>query len=67
MKDNCLNPTYMNTMPIYGLLMTFWFDKNLFSLHETLWFSLVFSYYNFLQFIFKIYLPGFFVGDLFVW
>ena len=46
MKDNCLNPTYMNTMSISGLLVTFWFDKNLFSLHETMVFS-GFSYYYF--------------------
>ena len=39
MKDNCLNPTYMNTMSISGLLVTFWFDKNIFDLHGTLFFS----------------------------
>ena len=49
MKDQCLNPTYMNKIFISGLLVTFWFDKNLFSLHETLVFS-GFSYYYFSQF-----------------
>ena len=39
MKDHGLNPTYMNKIFISDLLVTFWFDKNLFSLHETLVFS----------------------------
>ena len=39
MKDQCLNPTYMNKIFISGLLVTFWFDKNIFDLHGTLFFS----------------------------
>ena len=39
MKDHCLNPTYMNKIFISGLLVTFWFDKNIFDLHGTLFFS----------------------------
>ena len=39
MKDHCLNPTYMNKIFISGLLVIFWFDKNIFDLHGTLFFS----------------------------
>ena len=39
MKDLSLNPTYMDTMSISGILVTFWFDKNIFILHKTAFFS----------------------------
>ena len=39
MKDHGLNPTYMNKIFISDLLVTFWFDKNIFDLHGTLFFS----------------------------
>ena len=29
MKDLSLNPTYMDTMSISGILVTFWFDKKI--------------------------------------
>ena len=39
MKDHGLNPTIMNKIFISDLLVTFWFGKNIFNLHETLVFS----------------------------
>ena len=67
-----LNPTYMDTMSISGIFVTFWFDKNIFILHKTGFFSF-FILLFFIIFVDCFWLnifprlSEFLVGDFFVW
>ena len=61
MKDLSLNPTYMDTMSISGILVTFWFDKNIFILHKTAFFSFFYLtiFHNFRRFFLNEFISPF--------